>query len=576
MLFAFLEEVLSKENKVLGGREIPSDRVDTDLIRKWLCACQQLHPLTCKPHWTEGIQDIRLVDVEDRHVVQYPGQFCEYVALSYVWGNVEKQSFKLGCKLPPKVSQTIEDAMVLVKELEKRDLWVDSLCIDQFDDDDKRTQIKIMGEIYRCAYATIIALSGHSADAGLPRMGHNLELVPHLRCCVDGKQMVGLMPTLSQMLWPSGSPWGGRAWTLQEALLSRRCIYLSDFQTYYECNAMQCSESLDESQSYIHQLHRDADAEWSFDIIGGGCLRHNVHLPVIAREPLLVGYSTRLVLYMYRSMTHPTDAIDAFSGILQDLERGHGIKFHKGLPVRYFQWGLLWTAQRDLKRRKPEIFPSWSWAGWEGAVWQLTPLDIAAPCRYQCWLTVHDASQTEPQLLFSSTLDFIQEDSPQIRFGNDSIAILGMRLSDDPKFDLYTAPDARRNGILLLVEGIVFHFNPDYDGILSKADGQPDRPPWFQSGNFRVTKVSLKGLACGLHVIATDGELAKRPSKMERDFLLVARDYSSGYVYHWLLLLEFRDDGIAERVAIIGLLVPEIYLSCLWDAHPTKRRFLMS
>ena len=82
-------------------------------------------------------------------------------------------------------------------------------------------------------------------------------------------------------------------------------------------------------------------------------------------------------------------------------------------------------------------------------------------------------------------------------------------------------------------------------------------------------------MLCQLQAIAADRELEKRPSIIERDFLLVARQYENGYIYYWLLLLKFHN-VVAERVAVIPLGVPEIYLGLLWDAHPRKRRFLLA
>lgn len=47
-----------------------------------------------------------------------------------------------------------------------------------------------------------------------------------LTCCIKGRRLVGTMPTLSQQTWVC--PWSHRAWTLQEAMLSPRCLYFSD------------------------------------------------------------------------------------------------------------------------------------------------------------------------------------------------------------------------------------------------------------------------------------------------------------------------------------------------------------
>ena len=61
----------------------------------------------------------------------------------------------------------------LVKSLGKQYLWVDSVCINQSDEMEKLEHMGIMSDIYGCAYATIVALSGASANAGLPRVGPN-------------------------------------------------------------------------------------------------------------------------------------------------------------------------------------------------------------------------------------------------------------------------------------------------------------------------------------------------------------------------------------------------------------------
>lgn len=103
-------------------------------------------------------------------------QSCRYFALSYVWGkvhipktvraNLSTRLAKGG--LPQNLPVTIEDAMTLVAELGERYLWVDSLCIIQDDAFTKHRDIKNMHIIYNRAVATMVALSGGDADAGLP------------------------------------------------------------------------------------------------------------------------------------------------------------------------------------------------------------------------------------------------------------------------------------------------------------------------------------------------------------------------------------------------------------------------
>lgn len=124
----------------LGGRLIDPRHINTNIIEEWFSSCFRLHGVNCTPLWTQDLQDIRLVDVSTQEINRYPEGGCDYLALSYVWGGVEQQSFQLGSVLS-KLPQAIEDAMAFVQILGKRYLWVDSLCIDQSDDTDKSYQI---------------------------------------------------------------------------------------------------------------------------------------------------------------------------------------------------------------------------------------------------------------------------------------------------------------------------------------------------------------------------------------------------------------------------------------------------
>jgi Heterokaryon incompatibility protein (HET) len=62
----------------------------------------------------------------------------------------------LGHNLPA----TLEDAMLLVKDLGERYLWIDTLCIIQDDAQSKHRNIRQMGLVYSRAFATIVGLHG--------------------------------------------------------------------------------------------------------------------------------------------------------------------------------------------------------------------------------------------------------------------------------------------------------------------------------------------------------------------------------------------------------------------------------
>jgi hypothetical protein len=92
--------------------------------------------------------------------------------------------------------KTLEDALSFIRKLGKRYIWIDSVCINQLEEQDKTNQIDRMWSIYYSAYITIIALSSIFADARLSRLSQP-EYYPQLTCRINGKTVTSLMPTLS-------------------------------------------------------------------------------------------------------------------------------------------------------------------------------------------------------------------------------------------------------------------------------------------------------------------------------------------------------------------------------------------
>ncbi|KAH8898102.1 HET-domain-containing protein, partial [Thozetella sp. PMI_491] len=215
-------------------------RPDYALIGSWIRGCVSNHPSCTPEHDMETLSRIRLVDVQDRMVVPYdPNISSHYVALSYVWGRVRQASVALWSPLPP-LPATIEDAMTVVRTLGFRYLWVDSLCIDQESEEHKASQINIMASIYRSAYVTIINLSGTSALSGLSGVSIDRS-ISQFRCTLDESTiLVSTLPALAA--YTRQSPWSSRAWVLQEALLSRRKLFFTQSQVYFECAEYQTSE----------------------------------------------------------------------------------------------------------------------------------------------------------------------------------------------------------------------------------------------------------------------------------------------------------------------------------------------
>ncbi len=214
-----------KSQTSLGSVPLNLAAVNIDKVRTWLQLCSDEHQFYCTRTLSDKLNNIRLIDASTRTIVPYSSGSCDYLTLSYVWGQVI-QNFpgagRVGTILPT-LPRTLEDAMTLTLQLGKRYIWIDAVCIDQTDPVDREAQVSIMSEIYGGSYATIIALAGQDADAGLPRVSRSRsDLCAQLSCIIDGVKLLTMGPTLEHLL--STTKWYSRAWTYQEARLTPRCI----------------------------------------------------------------------------------------------------------------------------------------------------------------------------------------------------------------------------------------------------------------------------------------------------------------------------------------------------------------
>lgn len=258
------------------GRIISQD-MDTIRIKSWIQTCEAGHSkCRAEPDRPKILRhNIRLIDVQDLRIVE--SSYAEkYAALSYVWGsdtNPVLNSANLRELSSPHglqgifIPQTITDAICLVKQLEIRYLWVDSICIIQDDDFDKCRQLPMMDEIYQRAYLVMIAATGKDADAGLPgttepRTGFNQRTES-----IGGIYFNTASLALRRAL--ENSKWATRGWTYQEGLLSRRALVITDSMTYWDCWESNGREDRvgDEPKSLFEWKEAIAESTWRMDFV---------------------------------------------------------------------------------------------------------------------------------------------------------------------------------------------------------------------------------------------------------------------------------------------------------------------
>ncbi|TKA77594.1 hypothetical protein B0A55_03143 [Friedmanniomyces simplex] len=250
-------------------------------------------------------------------------------------------------------------------------------------------EIQAMGSIYRNAVLTIIAAPQSSADEdqGLlgMRPGNRLvqqDVVKRREC-----SFAATMPDSSTALcW---SRWSCRAWTYQEHLMSKRELIFTPYQAFFSCQQDAWSEDLVDN-ACVHLTDDDADerpccvyqtpARCEGNRVEGVPRLVEPDNEVPSYEALIEEYTARRLSYQY-------DALNGINGLLSLLSLETGVLLLCGLPIpRLLDHYLFWMPRGSTRRRKlfevpGETFPSWSWTGWEGAVYFPRTL----PVGYEQW-----------------------------------------------------------------------------------------------------------------------------------------------------------------------------------------------
>lgn len=353
------------------------EQLDIALIKQWLRACRHHHgPQVCpRRQWSNWDElgsngSIFLIDVETRSVIRaLPGH--RYLALSYVWGesrhqaagdwqwhttNYAPDSSAFSIALPRTMPQTVEDALKLTDALGERYIWIDFYCINQQDPEHVESQIKRMSTIYKCAEMTIVAFDGIDAESGIAGISRPLwqKRQPILETSTGTLVATHLQAPADEA---GSSEWDRRAWTMQEYVLSDRCLVLARNTTTWKCKAQRlhdCLPSPSHPDKYL--FSKKTDVWWDT------C--DSVDLD--AEEPLFARYSDFLAVYSARLIRYQADASRACQGILHQLSTTTGAKWRHGLPTEYMPAALSWTSHYSNYRKRRKEFPSWSWLGWQG------------------------------------------------------------------------------------------------------------------------------------------------------------------------------------------------------------------
>jgi hypothetical protein len=349
---SLLASLAPPNRRDFSGRII-SQNANLPLIKSWIQRCES-HP-RCKEgsRTPPSSNSLKVLDVRTQQLVDIPAGL-RYIALSYVRGSVSMPQYQQGYwgVLP----QTLRDAIKVVKDLGFHYIWIDMLIIDNLEHSKKQALIASMDSIYSNAFATIIAM-GEDADYGLSGVHPGSRFCIQHRETVKNLELVTTLDSLSFSL--KNSCWTTRAWTLQEGLLSQRRIIFGSAQVFFECSQAVWSEATEEP---IHQ---------SSDVLAFSGSKGFLRSPFQEDYQLDELYWKLVKEYAKRAMSHESDSLNAFSGILSRLEARFNIRTSWGLPVNRIPSYLLWSHDAeagDRRIHRRQGFPSWSWVGWSGKV----------------------------------------------------------------------------------------------------------------------------------------------------------------------------------------------------------------
>jgi len=351
--------------------ENPTPLTDTapsqlELAKKWLDACSSTHE-SCKPKENHQLPT-RLIDISSTPICLVLSSTLSttprprYATLSHCWGNgdflklTQDNLPQFLISIPKdKLTKTFLDAIDITRSLGLRYLWIDSLCIIQLSIPDWRRESALMASVYGGSEVTIAASGAQDGSEG---------------CFLQPPDFVGKVriftPTSSTTTpnenekekdhWDIApgsfytsvvkSHLAGRAWALQERLLSPRTLFFTTTELFFECRHTSCSESFLEGLpvfQHQHIFHRD---------------------PKIALSDI---WSTILRLYTSGKLSFANDKLVAISGIAEQISREREGKdsYLAGLWRSDIEVEMLWCQQhpgRRLPASAPYRAPTWSWA----------------------------------------------------------------------------------------------------------------------------------------------------------------------------------------------------------------------
>ncbi|KAI0868529.1 hypothetical protein GGS24DRAFT_494486 [Hypoxylon argillaceum] len=348
------------------------------LLKEWIKVCDETHE-NCRDSHDDGNNEVQYISAMPTRLIELGTTLrvvesasiepSRYVALSHCWGKLSelerfcafngnighlKESINFN-SLP----KTFRDAITVARGIGINYLWIDSLCIIQDNKDDWEHELTKMGQVFSSAYCTIGASSSKSSLEGFLNSRKP-------RTCVEigtpDKRTLYICPNIDDFHRDVDlGELNSRGWVLQERALSRRTIFYTSTQVYWECGAGVHCETLARLQNSKAAFLGDAKfPDSALEYYRDG------------RQMLVQDLYER---YSRLAFTKNWDRPMAILGLQERLARAFKTQAAYGFFGTYFARLLLWK-RRDSQRmtriaQQPGsryCMPTWSWLSKVGAI----------------------------------------------------------------------------------------------------------------------------------------------------------------------------------------------------------------
>jgi len=303
-----------------------TEATQSDSPRLQALSDQQIRLLDLIPGEADAMIEcsIRIVSLAEGH---------PYEALSYVWGDPSDCIPIRVQHRDVKITRNIYAALQQLRSATTtRTLWIDQLCINQWDNDEKTEQVQLMRHIYQRCTRCLIWL-GEIPTAGPPQTAGGFTLTDARTALAFLQQLANLhvrpikgMPAFFSespsgnaarrafsAMFMHGNAWWSRIWTVQEAILPPSALILWGPLLIPWSTVRQVADNLtsgSEGRRNIHPVVRRAFARHRALIDSFLYPVRGLAISLKGEPPLRTLHRWR-----YRSASDPRDKLFALTGL---------------------------------------------------------------------------------------------------------------------------------------------------------------------------------------------------------------------------------------------------------------------